>query len=363
VCSVNKGGVIGVRASMQASHVGGIRRTIPYGSQHDQSRKWYWTSNTDFRRVDQRAFIMGDVQGAVPDAVPEELSHLIHLNHACRGLICVACRQEVQPRALARHLKRKHEVARHIRKQVEKYEQFISGASCRRVHLDHELDGRTDRLRCEEREVKCDACVEEEREAAHIAALQCAYIAEQESEARREQDRMLDSGIDMPSSVQAGGIASSPPPYPPTESSPGRVTARDDPATGSSTSPVDHSSRSPGPWSEGLIPQWPEAVIPIDRSPSKSPAASAASSDPGFLTDITLTDRFEFQSQQRQQEADQAKTRAQVRGESQAVAELEGQFERWVGQCPLCVIRGGAQGGRHSISECQQEDAGKVRGE
>jgi superfamily II DNA helicase RecQ len=244
-----------------------------------------------------------------------------------------------------------------------KVEQFMSGASCRRVHLDHVLDGRTGRLRCEEGEVKCDVCAEEEREAAHIAALQRAYMAEQESEARREQDRMLDSGIDMPSSAQATGIASSPPPYAPTESSPGLVTARDDPVIGSSASPVDNSSPSPGPWSEGLMPPSPEAVNPIDRSPSKSSAASAVSSDQGFLTDITVTDRFEFQSQQRQHEADQAKTRAQVRGESQAVAELERQFERWVGQCPLCVIQGRGQGGKHSISECQQEEAGKVRDE
>jgi hypothetical protein len=77
----------------------------------------------------------------------------------------------------------------------------MSGASCRQVYLDHELDSRTGRLQCEEGEVKCDVCTEEEREAAHIAVLQCVYMAEQESEARREQDRMLDSGIDMPSSA------------------------------------------------------------------------------------------------------------------------------------------------------------------
>ena len=41
--------------------------------------------------------------------------------------------------------------------------------------------------------------------------------------------------------------------------------------------------------------------------------------------------------------------------------QLERQLERWVGQCPLCVIKRSGQGVRHSISECQQDKAGRIR--
>ena len=66
-----------------------------------------------------------------------------------------------------------------------KVDQFISGMSYQRVHLDHELDDRTDRIRCEEGEEVCDVCAEDDRMAEHTAALQQEYVAEREREARR----------------------------------------------------------------------------------------------------------------------------------------------------------------------------------
>ena len=46
------------------------------------------------------------------------------------------------------------------RKRVDqdKVDQFISGAQCRRVDLDREIDSRVDRARCEEGEERCDIC-------------------------------------------------------------------------------------------------------------------------------------------------------------------------------------------------------------
>ena len=66
-------------------------------------------------------------------------------------------------------------------------------------------------------------CTADEQFAARTAASQQAYMAEQEREAQCGQDQMLDSGIDIPSSVQATDMASSPPLYPAVTSSPGLV--------------------------------------------------------------------------------------------------------------------------------------------
>jgi hypothetical protein len=45
-------------------------------------------------------------------------------------------------------------------KEVEwdKMERFLSGSACRRMFLDAEMDGREDRVRCEEGEKRCDVC-------------------------------------------------------------------------------------------------------------------------------------------------------------------------------------------------------------
>jgi len=78
----------------------------------------------------------------------------------------------------------------HIEK--EKVDRFISREQCRRIYLDQEIDGRTDCIRCEEGEERCNVCQNDGEAAAEAEALQQAYIT--------EQDRMLDSSINMPSS-------------------------------------------------------------------------------------------------------------------------------------------------------------------
>ncbi|KAH7413538.1 P-loop containing nucleoside triphosphate hydrolase protein, partial [Cadophora sp. MPI-SDFR-AT-0126] len=44
--------------------------------------------------------------------------------------------------------------------QKQKVERFMSGAKCRRIYLDQEMDGRIDRVRCEDEEERCDVCYE-----------------------------------------------------------------------------------------------------------------------------------------------------------------------------------------------------------
>jgi superfamily II DNA helicase RecQ len=81
----------------------------------------------------------------------------------------------------------------------EKVDRFISGEKCRRIHLDQELDGRLDRVQCEDGEEKCDVCLKDSQIMAEAEELQQAYVTE---EVGHEHDQMLDSGINMPSSIE-----------------------------------------------------------------------------------------------------------------------------------------------------------------
>ncbi|KFY83239.1 hypothetical protein V500_10123, partial [Pseudogymnoascus sp. VKM F-4518 (FW-2643)] len=185
-------------------------------------------------------------------------------------------------------------------------------------------------------------------------ALRRAYNAEQQKASQQGQERVWDSGVEIPSSFPVVSMASSPPPRHPVPSS-----------SPEATYPVAPSSpRSATPTEVVFVPT--SSSVSIDKnmgsSPSKCSTASTASFDCGFSTEISTIDRFEYESQQRQHQASQAHTRANIRGESQDVYELERQLEGWVGQCPLCVIQGFPRPRcQHSMSECQQGIATKVR--
>jgi hypothetical protein len=79
----------------------------------------------------------------------------------------------------------------------DKVDRFISGVQCRRVDLDGEMDGRVDRIRCEEGEERCDICQGSDAMMEEAEALRQAYQAEEE---RCGPEPTLDSGIDIPSS-------------------------------------------------------------------------------------------------------------------------------------------------------------------
>lgn len=48
------------------------------------------------------------------------------------------------------------------RAEQDKAHRFISGARCRRIHLDQAMDDRFNRARCEEGEEVCDVCGKED---------------------------------------------------------------------------------------------------------------------------------------------------------------------------------------------------------
>jgi superfamily II DNA helicase RecQ len=57
----------------------------------------------------------------------------------------------------------------------EKVDQFISGEYCRRICLDQEMDGRIDRVRCEDGEERCDVCEKDDGVIEEVEALREAY--------------------------------------------------------------------------------------------------------------------------------------------------------------------------------------------
>jgi hypothetical protein len=81
----------------------------------------------------------------------------------------------------------------------QKVERFVSGAKCRRIYMDQEMDGRINRVRCEHEEERCDVCCESDTMMEELEVKRQAYI----QEARMEQgkdNRFMDNAIDIPSS-------------------------------------------------------------------------------------------------------------------------------------------------------------------
>ena len=69
-----------------------------------------------------------------------------------------AGRQEALQGRFRRRPKRRINPMNKAQIEQEKVDRFISGEQCRRIHLDQEMDGRTDRIQCKEGEEQCDVC-------------------------------------------------------------------------------------------------------------------------------------------------------------------------------------------------------------
>jgi hypothetical protein len=190
--------------------------------------------------------------------------------------------------------------------------QFISGEQCRRIYLDQEMDGRVDRVRCEDGEERCDVCQKDDEAMEEVEALRQEYEGmheqayegmheqeqeEQEQEEREqeeyEHDQMLDSGINIPSSFEMQ-----------------------------------------------------------DSTPSIELSDSGFSPSPGFTAD-------QYQHQQVEREQQRQRVQRQNQQEGQEVWELEQQLEEWSGKCPLCFIKG--HDSRHSIEDCAQNGSHEIR--
>ena len=195
------------------------------------------------------------------------------------------------------------------RVEREKVDRFISGARCRRIYLDQEMDGRLDRTGCEDDEERCDICKEGEAMLRRMEEQRQEFHNEQE-----RQDRMTDSGIDISSSM------------------------------------VDQDPRDSGSSSMG--------------GARSSPPSSVISFDPGAVIPdsidiITDADRDEFQSQQGQRRQQRIQVEEQTRQDGHAVWDLERQLDRWVGKCPLCYTRqcqGEVVDIGHSLDNCSDRE-------
>jgi len=229
----------------------------------------------------------------------------------CEAIILVeAGRQEaLQAQSRQRSVRR---VIRPVDKeQIEqgKVDRFISGERCRRIYLDQEMDGRIDRIRCEEGEERCDVCQKDDKAVAEAEALQRAYIAEEEDQVRYEHDQMLDSGIIIPSSddiLPRSGI---------------NIQANDNisPSSSIDIQANDNRSRS----SSIELPDMSRFAShrnALCSTPEKSPSSSIISSDPGFTADlITIADQYEFQAQQAEREQQRRSIQRQNRKEGHEV--------------------------------------------
>jgi RecQ family ATP-dependent DNA helicase len=203
--------------------------------------------------------------------------------------------------------------------EQQKVERFVSGAACRRVYLDREMDGRIDRTRCEDEEERCDVCRESDAMMDELEAQRRACIQREQE----KQDRLMDSAIDMPTSSV---------PFPEV--------------------PSDGVNSSNGPF---------------PSSPPGYSQSSTVSFDQGFMADrISQGERVIFQSQQsqRQQQRVQAQARNQQAGCE--VWDLENRLDQWVGKCPLCYVRrctGSPVDFRHTLDKCVDPEQELVRTE
>jgi RecQ family ATP-dependent DNA helicase len=88
--------------------------------------------------------------------------------------------RKARPRTISRVKGSRQTEAEKKMAEAEKVQRFMSGARCRRVYLDQEMDGRRDRVGCEDGEEACDVCITTLEEVV-------------------QQEDMTDSGIDMSS--------------------------------------------------------------------------------------------------------------------------------------------------------------------
>ncbi|KAK6591982.1 hypothetical protein H4I95_11932 [Botrytis cinerea] len=203
--------------------------------------------------------------------------------------------------------------------EQQKVERFVSGAACRRVYLDGEMDGRMDRVRCADEEERCDVCQASDAMMDELEAQQQAYIHREQE----KQDRFTDSAIHMPTSSI---------PFP------------EVPSDGV------HSSDGPFP-----------------SSPPGYSQSRAVSFDQGFMADrISQGERVIFQSQQSQRQQPRVQVQARNRQAGCEVWDLENRLDQWVGKCPLCYVRrctGSPVDFRHTLDKCVDPEQELVRTE
>lgn len=204
----------------------------------------------------------------------------------CKAIILVkAGRQEaLQAQSRQRSVHRAIKPTDKAQIEQEKVDRFINKEQCQRIYLDQEMDGRIDRVRCEDREEQCNVCQRDDQAIAEAEALRQAYIAEEEEQARYKHDQMLDSSIIIPSSdnilpsnsinIQANDNIS--------PSSSIDIQANDNPSRSSSIELLD-------------ISRFASHRDALCSTPKKNPSSSIISSNLGFTADlITIAKQYKF---------------------------------------------------------------------
>lgn len=175
---------------------------------------------------------------------------------------------------------------------------FTAGYVCRRVIMDQIMDGRMDRVGCEEGEEQCDVC-----------RTQCSQELPTMQEGMALDNRFGDSGIGMSSQVQESTMSSSP-------------------------------------------PNMPSSAVSEDRgfmNHSPIPGRFQTSQD-----DIEMQTMFEQQQRERQWLA--SSITRQCRQEGQEIAEFEEALRKWANRCPLCKLQK-RQDQKHRLEDCPHAEA------
>ena len=192
--------------------------------------------------------------------------------------------------------------------EQQKVKRFASGAACRRVYLDREIDRRIDRVRYKDEEEYCNIYQASDAIIDELEAQRQAYS----HRVQEKQDRVTDSTINIPTSSI---------PFP------------EVPSDGV------YSSNSPFPSS------------PLGYSQSRT-----VSFDQGFIADrISQGERVIFQSQQSQRQQQRVQVQARNRQAGCKVQDLENRLDQQVRKCPLYYVRkctGSPVDFRHRLDEC-----------
>lgn len=221
-----------------------------------------------------------------------------------------------------KHVPSCHSSRSWTRSEGEDIDEFVGGYHCRRVIMDHVMDGRIDRIGCEEGEEACDICQKNQEsdlpmlqpamsstDVAHSSQERLAELREVENRSITSNSRFEDSGIGNSMSSQAEiGIAKK------------------------ASSPVSED--------QGFSKQSP---IPGRFQEEQE--------------EVEMQGRFEQRQQERQWLVSHVVKQRQSEG--QEVAEFEEQLGKWANKCPLCRFQKG-HNQQHQLEDCQDPQAEMV---
>lgn len=251
--------------------------------------------------------------------------------------------------------------------EMERMERFISGSKCRRIHLDQQMDGRMDRIRCEAGEERCDVCQQSDAMMEQLEQQRQAWTAQ-------EQVRDGEASIDNNEAPSDDELWTSPGPGLRIE---GKQTMPERPAGNTQQQEWQGSRLDSGidiPSSSNIDELADRMIDERDIRSSEwtrsSPPRGIISLDHGFgpagAQVITEADRAEFQAQQVQRWQQRDRVEEQNRREGFEVQDVRNKLDQWVGKCPICYIdqcQGEQVDAHHSLEECPENARADVMAE